>query len=490
MTVNIPHSAFIGGGSRATPRELLGRIPSLWKREGASDPHSTSEETLELARLFEESKRGWFWSTNEAGCLTYFSEPTQDILNTNHETLLGTDLCSLFVREIGDRTAAKSLPFLFGRKSPFENIELRSVHRLHERWWSLTGSPQFNEKGVFTGFRGSALDITDQRNASLSASRLAKYDSLTGLSNRLHIADILESVLGASCHYGTASAVMMIDLDRFKQINDTLGHPAGDALLKQVADRLLLIVGSKETVARLGGDEFKVVLADCGDQAALSQIAAEIISSLSEPYVVDGSRCTIGASVGIAVAPDDGRTSEELVRNADLALYASKAAGRGRYQFFSSDLLKDAEDRRELEEDLRDAIAKEELTLEYQPIVDAGTNRVTGVEALIRWNHPRHGAISPAKFIPLAEDTNLIGQIGEWVIRKACEDASKWPGRIRVAVNVSPVQFLNKSLPDLVRSAIADSGVSPERLELEVTEGVLVGESAHTHGMFAKLRPC
>ena len=281
---------------------------------------------------------------------------------------------------------------------------------------------------------------------------------------------------------------MMIDLDRFKQINDTLGHPAGDALLKQVADRLLDIVGSKERVSRLGGDEFKVVLTDCGDHAALGELAAEIIIRLSEPYIVDGSRCTIGASVGIAVSPADGRTREELVRNADLALYASKAAGRGRFQFFSCDLLKDAEERRALEEDLRDALSKGELGLEYQPIVDAGTNRVTGVEALIRWNHALHGSISPAKFIPLAEETNLIGRIGEWAIQKACEDASKWPGRIRVAVNVSPVQFSNKSFPDVVTSAIQKSGLSPDQVELEVTEGVLIGESAHTHMMFAKLR--
>ena len=488
MNSNIGHFDYSGPGNRVAPDGFLSKIPSFWKRQGVPDRPTDSEEKLHLARLFEESKRGWFWSTDEDGCLAYVSEPASDILNTEHETLLGADLSSLFVREHENRSVGKSLPFLLLRRTPFENLELRSVHRLHERWWSLTGVPQFNEKGFFTGFRGSALDITDQRNASLSASRLAKYDSLTGLSNRLHIAETLESVLGKSGQGGSVSAIMMIDLDRFKQINDTLGHPAGDAMLKQVAGRLLQIVGSKERVSRLGGDEFKIVFPDCGDSAALGEIAAEIISSLSEPYIVDGSRCTIGASIGIALAPDDGRTREELVRNADLALYASKAAGRGRFQFFSCDLLKEAEETRALEEDLRDALSKGELALEYQPVVDAATNRVTGVEALIRWNHARHGPISPAKFIPLAEETNLIVRIGEWVIRKACEDASKWPGRIRVAVNVSPIQFSDKALPSVLLSAIEDSGISPDQLELEVTEGVLIGESAHTHTMFATLR--
>ena len=234
---------------------------------------------------------------------------------------------------------------------------------------------------------------------------------------------------------------MLLDLDRFKQVNDTLGHPAGDALLKQVAERLLKIVGDKEMVSRLGGDEFQIILPDIEDRGRLGDMAADIIGSLSQPYSVEGSRCIIGASVGVAIAPFDGQSSEDLVRNADLALYAAKGNGRGRFRFYSSDLHQSAEDRRALEEDLRDALARGQMELTYQPVVNAKSNMVTGVEALLRWNHPDRGPISPALFIPIAEEANLIWPLGEWVLRKACEDAARWPGDLRVAVNVSAIQF-------------------------------------------------
>lgn len=469
-------------------RELLSKILPFQNKPTAAPSIDSDQEPLRLAKLFEDAGRGWFWSTDEGGCLTYISRRAHEILNVAEIDLLGRNLANLFTRETDTGSVGRSLALLLARRSSFENLEVRSAHRLVERWWSLTGVPQFDQSGEFIGFRGSAVDITDYRNASNIAARLAKFDPLTGLTNRLHIGGVIDAVLGSAMHSGGACAIIMIDLDRFKQINDTLGHPAGDQLLKQVADRLLEIIGNKEFVARLGGDEFQVVLPEFPSLAALSDTAARIIASLSEPYLLEGTRCTIGASLGIAVGPEDGRSPEELVRNADLALYASKGAGRGRFRFFSSDLLKHAEERRALEEDLRDAIENGDLSLEYQPIVQSTTNRVIGVEALIRWYHSKLGSISPAVFIPLAEETNLIGRIGEWAIRKACQDASEWPGRIRVAINVSPVQFADKSLPELVKSAIEAAGISPEQVELELTEGVLIGETPHTHSMFASLR--
>jgi diguanylate cyclase (GGDEF)-like protein len=281
---------------------------------------------------------------------------------------------------------------------------------------------------------------------------------------------------------------MLVDLDRFKQVNDTLGHPAGDALLRQVAGRLTRIVGDKERVFRLGGDEFQVVLPSCADREQIDSLASDIIHGLSQPYSIDGSRCIIGASIGMAVCPGDGTSRVGLMRNADLALYASKSDGRGRSKFFSADLLASAERKRALEEDLRDALVRNELRLVYQPLVHCQSNRITGVEALMRWDHPTEGAISPSVFIPIAEEAGLVGRFGDWALRKACEDAARWPGNLRVAVNVSPSQFSDGTLPHTIVSALATSGLSADQLELEITEGVFLGDTAAAATMFATLK--
>ena len=299
---------------------------------------------------------------------------------------------------------------------------------------------------------------------------------------------MLESTLGAFNNQNRSCAIMLLDLDRFKAVNDTLGHPAGDALLKQVAQRLAHVVGDKERVSRLGGDEFQIILPDMEDRGDLALMANDIIAKLSQPYMIDDGRCTIGASVGIAVSPYDGETAEDLVRNADLALYSAKGSGRGRYRFYSEDLLKAAEDRRVLEEDLLDALNSGQIEVHYQPVVCTATDRVGGFEALMRWNHPQKGYISPALFIPIAEETDLIGKLGEWMLRKACEDAAAWKGQARIAVNVSPIQFADANLPRLVMSALANSGLAPERLELEITESVFLGDLKETNKMFTVLK--
>ena len=285
-----------------------------------------------------------------------------------------------------------------------------------------------------------------------------------------------------------ATSLLLLDLDRFKAVNDTLGHQVGDSLLKQVGQRLHRAVGDAGLVGRLGGDEFQVLLPSESNRERVGELARTIIASLSQPYFINGSSITIGCSIGVAIAPENGRDSETLVRNADLALYAAKADGRGIHRFFREELLIGAQSRKQLEDDLRHALAQDQFHVAYQPVVSTATERIVGYEALIRWDHPTRGSISPTEFVPVAEETGLIEAIGEWVLRTACMEAATWPKDIRVAVNVSPIQFANPRLPTVITSALAKSGIAPDRLELEITEGVFLDETASSEHMFKMLK--
>lgn len=471
-------------------RGFFGKLSSRIGQRGPDAPMSNlkTKEALLLLQNYEESRQGWFWSTDADGRITYLTDMVAQQLGKTSGELIGAQFVDLFLGDDGQGERQRTLPFLLTKQSKFDDLPLRSAHISDERWWAVSGRPQLDAGGRFTGYRGSGVDVTAQRRSAEDASRMALFDSLTGLANRHNISKKLESTLAICQSQRRTCAIMLLDLDRFKQVNDTLGHPAGDALLKQVAERLIKIVGNKEMVSRLGGDEFQILLPDQEDRGKLGNLASDIISSLSQPYSVEGSRCIIGASVGVAISPFDGSGSEELVRNADLALYAAKGNGRGRFAFYSNDLHQSADARRQLEHDLRDALSKGELHLTYQPVVNAKTNVVTGMEALIRWTHPERGPVSPALFIPIAEEANLIWALGEWVLRQACSDASQWPGEMRVAVNVSPIQFANSALPKIVTSALATTGLPPEQLELEITEGVFLADSAETDAMFAALK--
>src|SRR6185369_8455669 len=248
------------------------------------------------------------------------------------------------------------------------------------------------------------------------------------------------------------------------------------------------VVESPGRVGRLGGDEFQVIIPGRSTRNALAHRAERIIMALAEPYQIDGNRVMIGASLGIAIAPDDGVTSEAIIRNADLALYAAKDGGRGRHHFYAPDLHTDAQERRQLEQDLRDALASGGLQLSYQPVVHTASEKIAGFEALLRWKHPTRGWLSPAKFVPIAEEAGIIAQIGEWALRTACADLARWPESVRVAVNVSPLQFANPALPAIVTSALASAGVAPERLELEITESVFLNDDEGTDAMFAAIK--
>ncbi len=448
-----------------------------------------SRRRLQLLDDFEKSGLGWFWATDEEGRLIYLSDKAAEQLGRPQEEVLGQPLSTLFVldRAEADEEAARPLAFLLGARNSIADLAIK-VATDKDTWWSITGRPQLDDKGDFTGYRGSAKDITSSYQRQKDASRLSQYDSLTGLANRHRMTKKLEATLAAFKAGRRSCALMMLDLDRFKHVNDTLGHPAGDELLKQVAQRLGRLIGKTGEIGRLGGDEFQILLPDFDDRGTLAELADRIIQMVSQPYSIEGSRAIIGASVGIAVAPYDGTDTDEIVKAADLALYAGKSGGRGQYRFYSEDLKDSADERRSIEEDLRDALAKGELKLFYQPVVRSADNVLSGFEALMRWDHPQRGSISPALFIPIAEESNLISQLGAWALRQACQDAARWPGKLRVAVNVSANQFATDGLPAVIVSALSAAALDPAQLELEITESVFVGESSSVDDKFKALK--
>jgi diguanylate cyclase (GGDEF)-like protein len=317
--------------------------------------------------------------------------------------------------------------------------------------------------------------------------QLAFNDVLTGLPNRSMFQQQLEHLLRVSQDNGSLFALHCLDLDQFKVINDTLGHPAGDALLIE-AGRRLQQAAKGHFVARLGGDEFIVLQIVGEDRDAIDRLARAILEGLSQPFTIDGNELVPSTSIGIAIAPQDGDSGEHLLRNADLALYRAKEAGRGTFAFFEESLNQRAQQRRQLESDLRLALDRGEFELHYQPLFDLEHNRVCSFEALLRWNHPQHGMITPAEFIPVAEDTGLIVPIGAWVIRTACAEAARWPEEVKIAVNVSPVQFHRGGLNEIVLLALADSGLAPVRLEIEITESIFLEGGDTTLRLLHSLR--
>ena len=338
------------------------------------------------------------------------------------------------------------------------------------------------------GWVATFEDITEWQQAQEQISHMARHDALTNLPNRTLFREQLEQALRL-VKRSDQLAVLCLDLDHFKEINDSLGHPIGDALLMEVGCRLGECVTDHDTVARLGGDEFAIVqfCKDC-DPSAVALLASHIVERISEPYTIGGHQLVIGVSIGISLAPEDGKNPDELLKKADLALYRAKADGRGTYRYFETGMDARAQARRMLELDLRAALPRKEFEVYYQPIRDIACDKVVAFEALVRWNHPLRGMISPMSFIPLAEETGLILQLGDWVLRQACTDATRWPEEVCVAVNLSPVQFKNPNLVSQVKAALDRSSLAPHRLELEITESVLLQNSEATLAVLHELR--
>ena len=337
------------------------------------------------------------------------------------------------------------------------------------------------------GWVATYEDITARRAAEAQIAHMARHDALTGLPNRIVLSERLDEA-AMDVERGKQSAVLCLDLDHFKAVNDTLGHPIGDGLLRTVAARLKNCVRVRDVVTRLGGDEFAIVQANIGHPEEANLLAERIVSAIQAPFIIEGHQVVIGVSIGVALVPGDGASAEVLLKNADMAMYRAKVNGRGGFCFFEPGMTAQLQHRRKLELDLRKGLQAEEFELFYQPLINLERDEVSGFEALLRWPHPERGMVSPGEFIPVAEEIGLIVALGEWVIRRACADAAVWPGDLNVAVNLSPVQFRSKSLVTTIVSALADSGLPPGRLELEITESVLLENNAGTLAMLHELR--
>jgi len=356
------------------------------------------------------------------------------------------------------------------------------IERSDGRTYASTNAPMADGGYVVT-----LDDITEARRSEEKISHLAHYDALTDLPNRVLFSEKMKELLSRG-RKGGEIAVMSLDLDDFKSVNDTFGHPIGDKLLQSVAERMRGCIRETDAAARLGGDEFAVVQTLINGPADTTSLAARLIETVGAPYQLDGHQILVGTSVGIAIAPADGAEPDLLMRNADTALYRCKADGGNTYRFFEPQMDARMQERRALELDLRKALANGEFTLNYQPLVNLKTGKISSCEALIRWHHPERGLVPPAAFISIAEETGLIVPIGEWVLRRACADAIEWPVNISVAVNVSPVQFKSGNFVQTVLNVLSDSRLPASRLELEVTELVLMQDTNAAHALFRRLK--
>ena len=482
--------AVAGAGVLAALVASLG----LWRLQSSATERAAAagkvgERAEVLLAGFEESGCGWLWETNADGLVTYLSASLAAALERDRETLIGRRFEELMLVEDsgGVLGARPTLGFHLSSRFPFSDALVAPKGR-EDLCWSLSGRPRFDEVGRFLGFRGVGLNLSESQRDEKAAHHLAGCDSLTGLANRARMRAMLDEALANSASRREGCALLLIDLDRFKQVNDTLGHPIGDLLLKEVAQRLSAVVDSDGQVSRLGGDEFEVLLPGMDEEGRLAELADRIITQLSAPYVVRGHTLTIGASIGLSISRPGKTLAEALIKEADLALYAAKGAGRGTYRFFEPTMDAQESERRILENDLRMAIQKGQLRLVFQPIVSAATEDLVGFEALLRWSHPIRGLLPPADFLRLAEATGLITNIGEWVVREACSEAAKWPDHLQLSVNLSMPELEHPQLASIVAGALAASGLDPERLELDIGEPALLADTETIRSVLAALK--
>ncbi|MGA1805387.1 bifunctional diguanylate cyclase/phosphodiesterase [Rhizobium sp. HT1-10] len=436
----------------------------------------TLRESEARFRDVAEASSDWIWESDASLRLVYFSARFTEVTGMAATNVLGKTIKQFFSSDTHSdgwrRLVDETL-----EHSAFR--DLRCCYRDargHARMCRLAGRPILSPSGEYLGYRGTATDITEEVEAQERAAHLAHHDALTGLPNRVLFRDRLN--VAVASHQGETAriAVICLDLDHFKEVNDTLGHGAGDILLQQLSGRLTACVRPSDTVARLGGDEFAIIQIGVNQPLEAEQLSRKLIEAVRKPFLIDGQELHIGVSVGIAIADLAYGDPERLLRNADIALYRAKQAGRATYKIFEPKMDIELQARKALEHDLRQAVLKSELEVHYQPLIDLETRTITAVEALVRWRHPDRGLVSPADFIPLAEETGLVVSIGAWVLETACTQAMEWPN-LRVAVNLSPVQFRNRELIETVKDVLARTGLPADRLELEITESVLINDA-------------
>ncbi|MBD8893942.1 putative bifunctional diguanylate cyclase/phosphodiesterase [Roseibium litorale] len=434
-----------------------------------------------LLNEFEETASDWLWETDADGCLQRVSARFADVSGRSLEQLQGMDFGHLLRRSVVEElpSEGKELLKAFISRQSIHNMVV-PIHVGPElRWWSLAARPAYDERGTFIGYRGVGSDVTEARRSSQMLEHMASHDSLTSIGNRSWFFQVAQSALDKAHDEGRSQTIFMIDLDNFKSVNDICGHPVGDRLLKQVAERLTRVCEGKVLLARIGGDEFAAIGGFPDPEDGL-HIAQRIIDALKQPFQIGERALQVGATVGLAVSPGHGRLLDELMRHADMALYKAKHLGRGRALTYFSNIEEEIRNRRQIEEELRFAIELGQLVLAYQPVVSSKDATVLGYEALLRWDHPGRGLVSPAEFIPIAEETGLIIPIGEWVLRRACLQAVDLPGEPGIGVNLSPVQFMEPGFVETVKAVLAETGLKPERLVLEITESVLIQDFRQT----------
>jgi len=440
------------------------------ERTIAEEAVKDRSEVIELLlREFQENGSDWL----------YELDAELRIVNTSPRMcavtgMSATELVGLYFPDLIHPSYRDEFLALTGKGAIFHDFTCEVSFGEKETWWSLTASPIAGKHAQTIGWRGVGSDITVSKQAKDRIVWMAQFDSLTGLHNRSRFRELAGEALDTAKRNGSRIAIGCLDLDHFKEINDTLGHPVGDELLKTLAARLTALPGGGVTMGRLGGDEFGVLIEDADDRSAATKRMEAIVAAVCDPVMIDGNTIRVGGTIGVALSENDAATIDDMIRNADLALYAAKARGRGRIEFYNPVMHREAEEKRALREDLNSALANNEFCLQYQPIIDTAEGRIAGFEALLRWNHPRLGLLPPDRFIEIAESAGTIDAIGNWVINRACRDAMSWPDTIGVSVNISPVQFYSDGLVRAVRDALKISGLPARRLEIEITEAVFV----------------
>lgn len=484
----VVYACVMGGVVFANGRTFMSRL--------RADSESDRQKQLIdlLLRDFEEHASDWLWEISPTGHLRHVSSRLAESFGLTPRQLQQQPFLELLTAlaprhdPVGEAALAR-LTTCIRLGQPFRDLELPVSVGPHVHWWSLSAKPLHDDRGRAAGWRGVGSDITQTRMAREELARLANQDALTGLANRHRFSTELGRLGPGQDAAHRPCALLFIDLDNFKNINDTFGHGMGDQLLRKVGVRLKSCVADGDLLARLGGDEFALLTWRHASEAEAGALAERLLALLAEPYQCDDVLLESRTSIGVALAPRDGGDPQSLLQCADLALYAAKAAGRNTHRFFDPSMAETARSRVRLQQELGHALAAEQFTLYFQPQLHLGSGAVIGFEALVRWQHSERGLIGPGEFIPVAEETGQIVSLGNWVLREACRiAASQWPDHLRVAVNLSAVQFRSSALIDLVDEALLQSGLAPERLELEITESALIEDHDGAQATLAALR--